>query len=98
MAIQELKLNHAINNHDNVVRIFKVYSWIEAEMQTKYILVLVMELALCSLKSDIDDKKKAKSRFDGTTAPQPRFTNQGCHDLVPEGLLLSRRQKVPLSS
>ncbi|CAD8044608.1 unnamed protein product [Paramecium primaurelia] len=60
LAIQELNLYQVITYHQSVIKVYKVYSWIEDK---KYILVFAMELAHNSLKADIEERRKAQQEF-----------------------------------
>ncbi|CAK75071.1 unnamed protein product (macronuclear) [Paramecium tetraurelia] len=60
LAIQELNLYQVITYHQNVIKVYKVYSWIE---EKKYVLVFAMELAHNSLKADIEERRKASQEF-----------------------------------
>ncbi|CAD8043189.1 unnamed protein product [Paramecium primaurelia] len=63
LAIQELNLYQVITYHQNVIKVHKVYTWIEDMPAKKYILVFAMELAENSLKVDIDERRKAQLEF-----------------------------------
>ncbi|CAD8132889.1 unnamed protein product [Paramecium octaurelia] len=60
LAIQELNLYQVITYHQNVIKVYKVYSWME---EKKYVLVFAMELAHNSLKADIEERRKASQEF-----------------------------------
>lgn len=51
-----MNLYQLITYHKSVIKVYKVYSWIE---DNKYVLVFAMELAHNSLKADIDERRKA---------------------------------------
>ncbi|CAD8059565.1 unnamed protein product [Paramecium sonneborni] len=63
LAIQELNLYSAITHHQNVIQVYKVYSWKDEMPFRKFVLVFAMELAINSLKQDIDDRRKISKEY-----------------------------------
>ncbi|CAD8056643.1 unnamed protein product [Paramecium sonneborni] len=63
LAIQELKLYSAIMHHQNVIKVYKVYYWKDEMPFRKFVLVFAMELAINSLRQDIEDRRKNSKEY-----------------------------------
>ncbi len=51
--MKEYEFSTLIDIHPNVINIEKVYAWSEAKPVKKYYLVLILELAVGNLKSEL---------------------------------------------
>ncbi|CAD8137373.1 unnamed protein product [Paramecium octaurelia] len=63
LAIQELNLYSAITYHQNVIKVYKVYSWKDEMPFRKFLLVFAMELGINSLRQDIEDRRKNHKEY-----------------------------------
>ncbi|CAD8048091.1 unnamed protein product [Paramecium primaurelia] len=63
LAIQELNLYSAITYHQNVIKVYKVYSWKDEMPFRKFVLVFAMELAINSLRQDIEERRKTSKEY-----------------------------------